>query len=366
MNNQEESKREKAILVGVKLPHQFSWEIEDFLDELSLLADTAGAHVVDRVIQSRDKIDPAYYIGRGKAKEIYGQVKSRGIGIVIFDDDLSPAQVRNLESCIGIKILDRSGLILDIFAIHARTREAKIQVELAQLKYLFPRLTRRWPHLSRQEGGIGTRGPGETQLEVDKRVIKRKIKKLQGELQKIECQREIRRKRRADIFKVAIIGYTNAGKSTILNTLSNSNIFVGDRLFATLDTTVRAVNLPHGQKVLISDTVGFIRKLPPHLIASFRSTLKETIDADLLIEVIDLSHPKFEDHIESVSEVLMELEVSSKPTIMVFNKIDKIKEAGLMERVKREYPDSVLISAARCIHINHLREKIVQEVNGRY
>ena len=269
----------------------------DSLDELALLADTAGAVVVDCVLQDKKMLDPATFIGKGKVHQLSKIVIEKDIAVVLFDEDLTPVQVKNLEKEIKRKIIDRSGLILDIFARRARTREAQTQVELAQLQYLLPRLTRQWTHLSRQEGGIGTRGPGETQLEVDRRMIRKKIDRLRVALGKIELQRGVRRKRRWDFIKIALVGYTNVGKSSLLNALADTEVFVEDRLFATLDATIRTVSLEAHQKILLIDTVGFIRKLPHHLVASFRSTLEETIEADILLHVVDLSHAHFEEQI---------------------------------------------------------------------
>jgi len=350
--------RERAILVGMRTPGQPRWEVEDYLDELALLADTAGAVVVGRVLQERSRIDPAYLIGKGKVYSIASMAKEVGANLIIFDDDLTPAQVRNLESVIKAKIVDRTGLILDIFAKRAKTKEAKTQVELAQLRYLLPRLTRRWTHLSRQVGGIGTRGPGETQLEVDRRLIRKRITLLSKELEKIERQRDTRRKGRRDIFKVALVGYTNAGKSTLLNALASTDVAVDDKLFVTLDSTVRLVKLSKHSKILLIDTVGFIRKLPHHLIASFKSTLEEAVSADLLLHVIDISHPNFREQIDSVRQVLRELKIDDKPTIYVFNKVDKVEQQALFSRVRGEYSPCVLISALKGMFLEELKKEI--------
>ncbi|MCK5076856.1 MAG: GTPase HflX, partial [Calditrichia bacterium] len=272
--------KENAVLVGIALPETNSWIVEEHLDELEQLALTAGAKIVGRVMQERSRIDPRHFLGKGKIEEIAIFVEDNEIGVVIFDDDLSPAQLRNIENKVKTKIIDRSALILDIFASHARTREAKTQVELAQLQYLLPRLTRQWTHLSRQVGGIGTKGPGETQLETDRRLVRTRIQRLKGDLEKIERQRAVRRKGRDNFFKVALVGYTNVGKSTIMNILSNADVLVQNQLFATLDSTIRKVHLDYGKEILLSDTVGFIRKLPHNLVASFRSTLEEAREAD--------------------------------------------------------------------------------------
>lgn len=354
------AEKERAILVGVVQPPNMRWEEEEYLDELALLADTAGAVVVGRILQERGRMDPAFLIGRGKLTELTRMVEQQEADVVIFDHDLSPAQVKNLEKACGVKILDRSGLILDIFARRAKSREAKTQVELAQLRYLLPRLTRQWTHLSRQVGGIGTRGPGETQLEVDRRMIRRRIGILNRELESIRKQRHVRRRHRDNVYKAALVGYTNVGKSSLLNALTSSEVFVEDRLFATLDPTVRAMREDQGRRILLIDTVGFIRKLPPNLVASFLSTLEEASEADLLLHVVDLSHPQFEAQISTVKEVLRELNLDSKPVLYVFNKIDKVSETGLFPRLRREYAPCVFVSAARGIFLNELRAAIVR------
>ncbi|UCE20031.1 MAG: GTPase HflX [Gemmatimonadota bacterium] len=347
--------RERAVLIGVALPAQSKWHVEEMLDELALLANTAGADVVDRVVQERSRIDPAFFIGQGKAESVAKLVKSYEADLVIFDEDLSPAQVKNLERVIDAKIIDRSGIILDIFARRARTREAKTQVELAQLRYLLPRLTRQWTHLSRQQGGIGMRGPGETQLEVDRRRIRERIAKLSRMLKKIDVGRKVRRVGRRDFFRVAIVGYTNSGKSTLLNALTRAEVFTEDQLFATLDATTRLARLEDGGKVLLTDTVGFLRKLPHHLVASFKGTLEEAIEADVLLHVVDVSHPNFEDHMVAVREVLDELNILEKPSLLVFNKIDCLNETALLGRLKEEYPGSVAISALKGDGLDTLR-----------
>ncbi len=358
------NQKERAILVGLALNRLARWQAEEHLDELALLADTAGAEVIDKIIQEKDKIDPAYFIGRGKAEMISERANENKADILIFDDDLNPAQIRNLEKLSGKKILDRSGLILDIFARRAKTKEARTQVELAQLNYLLPRLTRQWTHLSRQVGGIGTRGPGETQLEVDRRMIRTRIALLTKELLKIKSQREVRRQSRELILKIALVGYTNAGKSTLLNELTESDVFVEDRLFATLDATVRRMKLTSNAHVLLIDTVGFIRKLPHHLVASFMSTLEEARVADVLLHVVDVSHPHFQDHISVVKDVLTQLEISNKPTLYVFNKIDRLQDAGLMARLKNEFQPSVFVSAINGEFLSDLKNEIEHFVAG--
>jgi len=333
---------------------------EDSLDELAFLADTAGAEVVDRVLQERRVVDPATLIGKGKVHHIAKRVIELGAKVVIFDTDLSSVQAKNLGRAINRKIVDRSGLILDIFARRARTREAQIQVELAQLEYLFPRLTRQWTHLSRQEGGLGTRGPGETQLEVDRRAIRKRIGHLKEELRKIEVQRGVRRKRRQSYKQVALVGYTNVGKSSLLNVLADAEVFVENRLFATLDATIRTLPLHNHRKVLLIDTVGFIRKLPPHLVASFRSTLEETVEADLLLHVVDVSHPRFEEQIGSVQSILREMGIEGKPMITVFNKVDLLADRTILPVLKQRFSRAVFTSALKGMGLETLRREIVK------
>jgi GTP-binding protein HflX len=314
-------KQERAVLVGVVRPGEKAEETREYLDELAFLVDTAGGVVDHEFTQKMLKPDRATFVGTGKLAEIQAYVKSEEIDMVVFDDELSPSQLRNIERELQVKILDRSNLILDIFASRAQTAQAKTQVELAQLQYLLPRLTRLWTHLERQKGGIGMRGPGETQIESDRRMILEKIALLKSRLKLIDKQNETQRKNRNELIRVALVGYTNVGKSTIMNMLSKSEVFAENKLFATLDTTVRKVvidNLPF----LLSDTVGFIRKLPHHLVECFKSTLDEVREADILIHVVDVSHPNFEDQINVVNETLKELGARDKETIMVFNKID--------------------------------------------
>ena len=364
IHNLNHAGREKAILVAAELADGSAVGVEESLAELGLLADTAGADVVDRLVQKRARRDPATYVGRGFADRVAGRVRTHQADLVIFDDDLSPAQVRNLEHRIKAKIVDRSGLILDIFAERAKTREAKTQVELAQLEYLLPRLTRAWSHLSRQVGGIGTRGPGETQLEVDRRLVRNRIAELHKDLDRIERQRETQREGRRDFFQITLVGYTNAGKSSLLNRLTGSDVFVEDRLFATLDAATRSVQLPGGPDVLITDTVGFIRKLPPGLVASFRSTLEEAVVADLLVHVVDVSHPWYADQIESANRVLDDLDILDRPTIMAFNKIDRIKEREV-EIARNDWPGAQVISAANGFGIHELVTALVEQVRAQ-
>ena len=313
--------KETAVLVGVHIKGQPDEVIEDYLKELEFLTDTAGATVVKRFVQRLDKPNPKTFIGTGKVNEIKQFVEDNEVDLVIFDDELSASQLRNLEREFNRRILDRTNLILDIFAQRAKTAYAKTQVELAQYQYLLPRLTRMWTHLERQRGGIGMRGPGETEIETDRRIIREKISKLKKELEGIDKQMFTQRKSRGSLVRVALVGYTNVGKSTIMNMLSKSDVFAENKLFATLDTTVRKVvidNLPF----LLSDTVGFIRKLPHQLVESFKSTLDEVREADMLVHVVDISHPNFEEQLHVVSQTLHELVADEKPTLLVFNKID--------------------------------------------
>ena len=357
--------RERAVLVGVSGRGVRKALTEEYLEELSLLADTAGADVIEKIVQDRDRLDPAYFIGKGKVEEITRFVEENQIALIIFDDDLSSVQARNLEQAIGCKVLDRSGLILDIFALRAKTNEAKTQVELAQLQYLLPRLTRQWTHLSKQYGGIGTKGPGEKQLETDRRIIRNRIRYLKERLAHIDQERQTQHKGRRDLTRIALIGYTNVGKSTLLNLLADADVLVEDRLFATLDATTRLVTLSRAQKVLITDTVGFIRKLPHHLVASFKSTLAEVTEANMLLHVVDVSSPQFEEQIKVVNTTLGELQSGNKPTIMVFNKIDKVTDLTFLRELEHRYDDAISISAARGINLSGLKEKILSllEVN---
>lgn len=316
---------ERTVLVGLITRDQTEAKVNEYLDELDFLARTAGAEPVNRFIQKLDYPNPRTYVGTGKLQEIADYVEKEDVGLAIFDDDLSPKQVANIEKELKVKILDRTSLILDIFAKRAQTATARTQVELAQYQYLLPRLTRMWTHLERQRGGIGMRGPGETQIETDRRIILDKISRLKTELRDIDKQKNIQRKNRGKLTRVALVGYTNVGKSTIMNLLSKSDVFAENKLFATLDTTVRKVtidNLPF----LLTDTVGFIRKLPTHLVDSFKSTLDEVRDADLLLHVVDVSHPNFEEQIEVVEKTLNDIcGAAEKPRILVFNKIDAFK-----------------------------------------
>ncbi len=359
-------RKQQAILVGLKLPGENLDERQEHLVELELLAKTAGLKVDCTVMQERIKVHPTNFIGPGKAIELSDMIHRRNVKVVIFDDDLTPAQIRNLEKIWNSKVIDRTALILDIFAKHAKSKEAKTQVELAQLQYLLPRLTRQWTHLSRQVGGIGIRGPGETQLETDRRLIRRRIEKLRSDLIRIDKQQSTRRKHRNKIYRVALVGYTNVGKSTIMNILSGADVLVENQLFATLDSIIRKVKLNGNHEILLSDTVGFIRKLPTHLIASFKSTLDEVREADLLLHVIDVQHPRYCEQMKIVLKVLEELNVHHKPIIMVFNKIDKLHELNLIPLMKAKYPDAVFLSAIRHIGIEALKTSIVQHIEQNY
>ncbi|MCX7985231.1 MAG: GTPase HflX [Bacteroidetes bacterium] len=358
--------KEKCLLVGVTLRGRSKGALNESLDELELLADTAGAVVVGRITQNLDRIDPATFIGKGKVEEIAARVAADKIPLVVFDDDLSAVQVRNLEKAFQCKVLDRSALILDIFASRARTSEAKCQVELAQLEYMLPRLTRQWTHLSKQYGGIGTKGPGETQIETDRRLVRTRISHLKERLQRIAQQRAVQRKGRTKHIRAALVGYTNVGKSTLLNLLSGSDVFVENRLFATLDPTTRLVQLSPAVTILMTDTVGFIRKLPHHLVASFKSTLEEVTEADILLHVVDIASPYFTDQIRVVLETLEELHAHDKPTITVFNKIDRLHDRSILGTLQEQYPNTVFISATRGINILGLKEKVLQVLTDEF
>jgi GTP-binding protein HflX len=351
--------KERAILIALSTGNYSRDQVEEHLDELELLTDTAGAETVFKILQDRNNPDPAYFIGKGKAEEIAQLIDLNDIQIAIFDDDLNSTQVRNLEKLFERKVLDRSGLILDIFASHAKTREAKTQVELAQLQYMLPRLTRAWTHLSKQYGGIGTKGPGETQIETDRRMIRTRISKLKENLIKIEAQQTTKSSSRKNHINATLVGYTNAGKSTLLNRLTNAGVLAEDKLFATLDSTTRSFELEKNKKILLSDTVGFIRKLPHNLVASFKSTLKVIRDADVILHVIDASHEFYEDHIKVVEETLKELNSNDKPQLKIFNKIDLFSDRFKLESLSNHYPDSLLISAERGIGISKLRDSLI-------
>jgi len=321
MIDQREAISEKVVLIGVITQLQDQSKSKEYLDELEFLTNTAGGVAVKRFVQKLEKPHPKTFLGAGKLEEVRSYINSNGVGTAIFDDELSPAQLRNIEKILDCKILDRTNLILDIFAQRAQTSSAKTQVELAQHQYLLPRLTKLWTHLDKQKGGIGMRGPGETEIETDRRIIRDKISLLKKKLVTIDKQMAVQRKNRGKMVRVALVGYTNVGKSTLMNVISKSDVFAENKLFATLDTTVRKVvikNIPF----LMTDTVGFIRKLPTQLVESFKSTLDEVREADLLLHVVDISHPNFEDHIASVTTILDEIHCVDKPTVMIFNKID--------------------------------------------
>lgn len=372
---------ERAILIGIIYNGQDEREVEDYLDELAFLTETAGAEPVKRFTQKLGVANPHTFVGSGKIQELHAFVGENNIDIAIFDDELTPSQIRNIEEALGCRILDRTNLILDIFAKRARTSHARTQVELAQYKYLLPRLTGMWTHLERQRGGIGLRGPGETEIETDRRVIRDRISLLKEQLKKIDTQMAIQRKSRGKMIRVSLVGYTNVGKSTIMNLLSKSDVFAEDKLFATLDTTVRKVvigNLPF----LLSDTVGFIRKLPTDLVESFKSTLDEVRESDLLVHVVDISHPAFEEQIKVVNDTLKDLGVSGKPLIIIFNKIDAFsytekdkydltpvtKDNFSMEDLKKTWMSSdanhstVFLSAKTKENIEELRKLLYEEV----
>ncbi|MBI2194536.1 MAG: GTPase HflX [Planctomycetes bacterium] len=332
--------------MGVVLPEDDWTEREDPLAELTRLAETAGAVVLGGITQRRTSPDATYFMGRGKALEVADLARSHKADVIIADNNLSPAQIRNWEKLCGVKVVDRTELILDIFATRAKTQQAKTQVELAQLEYLLPRLKRMWTHLERYEGGIGTRGPGEKQLEVDKRLVNNRIRDLKHFLDEMGDRKRREVSRRHDFFLACLVGYTNAGKSTLMNRLTQAGVLVEDKLFSTLDTRTRNWRLGRGKEVLLSDTVGFIRKLPHHLIASFHATLEEASQADLLLHVIDASHPQFERQVASVHGVLHDLGYQSKPCVMVFNKADAVRDLVYVKAVQESHPQSVLVSAA--------------------
>ncbi len=338
---------ERAVLVGLEQAGVTKWDLQDSLDELRELANSAGAEVVETVTQKLQRPTAPYYIGKGKAEAIKETLQENRVTSVIFDDELSPAQGRNLENLLSRKVLDRTQLILDIFAQRARSREGRLQIELAQLQYLLPRLTRMWHHLSRQTGGIGTRGPGETQLEVDRRRVQERIARLERELESVRKTRAVQREgRKRNQWPVAaVVGYTNAGKSTLLNLLTGADVLAANKLFATLDPTTRAFTLPNKQRILLTDTVGFLRKLPHTLIESFKATLEEVHEADLLIHVVDLSHPRVDEQMEAVDAVVKELDAFGKQTVVVFNKIDRLDNREMIEAYLARFENSVAISA---------------------
>ena len=359
--------KEKAILIGLILNGEQRHEIIEQLNELKRLTFTAGALPLDTIIQNRNKPEPATFVGKGKLDIIKNQASELKCKLIIFNNEISPSQLKNIQKYIDdkIKVIDRTGLILDIFTKNAKTKESKTQVELAQLEYFLPRLTRQWTHLERQMGGVGTRaGAGETQIEVDRRLIRDKISKLKIQLSKIQKQRITQNKSRSNIYKIALVGYTNAGKSSLMNQLTNSNVLVKDKLFATLDTTTRKFELTSGLNVLISDTVGFIRNIPHNLIASFRSTLSEVNNVDMLLKVFDISSSNINDHIETVNNVLASLKIKNKKTIFVLNKIDLIENKEILNGLRIKFKDAVFISTKEEIGINNLIESIVNIVSS--
>ena len=356
--------KEKVLLVGIYSLSSEKFQAQEHLEELALLTYSAGGIPVAKILQQRNRPDVNSYVGKGKLNEINWQINALGVKTIIFDDDLSPTQIRNVEKVTNAKVLDRSALILDIFASRAQTAAAKTQVELAQLQYLLPRLTRYWTHLSRQSGGIGTKGPGETQIEIDRRIISQRIGVLKSKLEKLDKQRTTQRKSRDQMTRVSLVGYTNAGKSTLMNALTNSCVFAENQLFATLDSTVRRHQLK-SQEILLSDTVGFIRKLPHHLVQSFKSTLDEVREADLLIHLVDGSSKMVHEYIEVVQQTLKELKSNKKQTLLVFNKIDRIDDEQY-EMLRAEYPSALHISSVRGIGLSQLEEAIEQKIESKY
>ena len=362
----------RAFLVGVKLKDELQSDAESSLEELRRLAETAGMEVLAEIIQPKETPDPAYFIGRGKLEEAEAIVSELKVEAVIFDNDLTPAQTRNLEKALDIVVVDRTSLILQIFAQRAQTKAAKLQVDLAQLQYALPRLTRMWTHLSRLGTGGGTaggsagraggvvRGPGETQLQIDRRLIHSQISRVKKALQKVEKHRRVQRKQRQEMINVSLVGYTNAGKSTLFNALTSEHRLAEDKLFATLDPTTRLLDLPDNRHVLLSDTVGFLKKLPHHLVASFKATLEEVVEADLLLHVVDVAHPEVESQIDAVDEVLKELDAFERPTLMVFNKVDLLENEEYTQLFRNKYPDSLAISAQNGTGLEALKDLLAE------
>ena len=360
--------REKALLIGIVSNEQDSETLNEHLEELKLLAETAGAIVVGKIHQSITRVHSQYFVGKGKALQIIDQAKALKVKLIIFDDELTPSQIKNfLKLAKEIKIIDRNGLILDIFSKHAKTRESKTQVELAHLEYMLPRLTKQWSHLERQMGGIGTRaGMGESQIEIDRRLIRQRISKLKKELIQIEKERKIQSKMRNNKFRVSLVGYTNAGKSSLMKCLSGENVYIQNQLFATLDTTIRRVDLDKNHSILLSDTVGFIRKLPHNLVASFKSTLFEVIESNLILIVLDASSNQIKEHMYTINNVLTELESEDIKTMIILNKIDLIKTKKRIKFLKKNYPDAVMVSAMDHLRIDKLINSIINIMNEEY
>ena len=356
---------ERAFLVSVALPER-PWLGDDPLDELRGLATTAGANVVGGLCQRRDKVNPSTYIGKGKLQELQEQVEATDSDVIIFDNDLSPGQVRNLEKATKLKVLDRSELILDIFATRARTAEARLQVELAQLEYALPRLRQMWSHLGRAAGGIGTRGPGETQLEEDRRLVDHRIRDLKSRLVEVQARKEREVRSRREEHTVSLVGYTNAGKSTLMNVLTGAGVYVEDKLFSTLDTRTRQWHLKDWGRVLLSDTVGFIRDLPHHLIASFKATLEEARQARLLLHVVDAGNPHAEEQIKAVNSVLKELGCGDKPTLLVLNQIDRVADPSYWQVLQSHHPRSVAVSAIERKGLDELQDAMIEMLSADF
>ncbi len=356
---------ERAFLVSVALPDR-PWISSDPLEELRGLATTAGAHVVGGLCQRREKINPNSYIGKGKLQELQEQVQATDADVIIFDNDLSPGQIRNLEKSTKLKVLDRSELILDIFATRARTAEARLQVELAQLEYALPRLRQMWSHLGRTAGGIGTRGPGETQLEEDRRLVDQRIRDLKSRLVEVQARKEREVRSRREEHTVSLVGYTNAGKSTLMNALTGAGVYVEDKLFSTLDTRTRQWHLKDWGRVLLSDTVGFIRDLPHHLIASFKATLEEARQARLLLHVVDASNAYAEEQIKAVNAVLKELGCNEKPMLLVLNKVDCVGDLSYLHVLQRHHPHSVAVSAVKRKGLEELQEAVIEMLSADF
>ena len=381
-SNSAQSKYEKALLIGLIYDDQTEEQLTEYMDELEFLTNTAGAEVLKRFIQKLPHPNKRTFVGSGKLQEIKEYVELKEIDLVIFDDEITPTQQNNIEKELEVKVLDRSNLILDIFARNAKTAQAKTQVELAQLQYILPRLRGMWTHLERQKGGIGMRGPGEQEIETDRRIIQKKISQLRGKLKAIDKQNQTRRKNRGELIRVSLVGYTNVGKSTLMNAISKSDVLVENKLFATLDTTVRKVvfeNTPF----LLSDTVGFIRKLPTHLIESFKSTLDEVKESDIVLHVVDISHPQYEDQINAVNKLMTELEVIDKPTLMIFNKMDLYRKkyfdefllpeekADLEKQLvsqwqKRTNNQAIFVSATERENFEEFRKRVIDSVRELY